>query len=71
MVHSFIHYSRALYLFYITFRVAAGNPGYLVAVNPTNTTINVNFLEEVPLVSEEVTIQLYSSNYSEPNIEPK
>lgn len=51
--------------------MAPGNPGILVALNPTDETVTVNFPEEIPAVSEEVTVQLLSNNYNETNIEPK
>lgn len=54
-------------MFFYEFRVASGNPGYLVAFNPTEDTVEVNFPQEIPVVPPEVTVQLISSNYNEPN----
>ncbi|CAG9766236.1 unnamed protein product [Ceutorhynchus assimilis] len=47
-------------------RVTPGNPGILVAVNPTDTTAVANFPAEIPPLSDlqEVTIRHYSSNYN-------
>lgn len=47
--------------------MASGNPGYLVLLNPTDETVEVNVPQEIPGVPSEVTVQLMSSNYNEPN----
>ncbi|XP_017769239.1 PREDICTED: maltase A2 isoform X2 [Nicrophorus vespilloides] len=38
-------------------RVHSGNPGFIVAVNPTDELVVVDFLIEVPKVADEVTVQ--------------
>lgn len=50
-------------------RVAPGNPGYLVACNPTNQAVDVDFTT-MQNVSSEVTIQALSSNYYTDTLEP-
>ncbi|KAF2905863.1 hypothetical protein ILUMI_00304 [Ignelater luminosus] len=52
-------------------RLTPGNPGYLVALNPTNKTVKVDFPSEISTVSEEVTVQFFSKNYNETDIEIK
>ncbi|RZC39205.1 neutral and basic amino acid transport protein rBAT [Asbolus verrucosus] len=49
-------------------RVAAGNPGILVAFNPTDNRVVVDFPEAIEAVTKEVTVQLFSSNYNESGI---
>lgn len=42
-------------------RLSAGNPGILVAVNPTNASVTIDFGREVPNVADEVTVQFVTS----------
>lgn len=48
-------------------RVAPGNPGYLVACNPSERLVTVDFTA-MHNVSEEVTIQVLSNNYTIPDM---
>ncbi|KAK9877573.1 hypothetical protein WA026_018677 [Henosepilachna vigintioctopunctata] len=50
-------------------RQAPGSPGVLVAVNPSNDTVKVNFLQDMNNISEEVTIRFTSKNFNETNYE--
>jgi solute carrier family 3 protein 2 len=49
-------------------RVTAGNPGILVALNPSDNRTVVDFPANIKAVSEEVTVQLWSENYHEPDM---
>ncbi|EFA06898.1 amino acid transporter heavy chain SLC3A1 [Tribolium castaneum] len=49
-------------------RVTAGNPGILVALNPSDNRTVVDFPAHIKGLSEDVTVQLFSANYSEPNV---
>jgi hypothetical protein len=48
--------------------VTAGNPGILVALNPSDNRTVVDFPANIKAVSEEVTVQLWSENYHEPDM---
>lgn len=52
-------------------RLSAGNPGILVAVNPTNQSLAIDFQKEIPDVADEVTVQFVSSGYKAPDIQIK
>lgn len=48
-------------------RVTPGNPGILVAINPTENATIIDIPKEIPQLSdlEEVTVQFCSKSYSE------
>lgn len=41
----------------------------MVAVNPTSNRTTVDFPNALPMISEEVTVQLLSKNYTEHGVE--
>ncbi|XP_065168393.1 amino acid transporter heavy chain SLC3A2 isoform X1 [Atheta coriaria] len=50
-------------------RTYPGNPGYLVAFNPTDYKVVVDFAKDIPEIPEEFTVQHFTSNYNETNVE--
>ncbi|XP_025829202.1 maltase A1 isoform X2 [Agrilus planipennis] len=52
-------------------RVSPGNPGYLVAINPTDRKMVVDFPKEVRTISQEITVQYISKNYNETGVTPE
>lgn len=62
-----------VYMLFLIFRVASGNPGFLVALNAIDETVTVDFTKEIAAFKqlEEVTIRLYSSNYNEKDYKEK
>lgn len=74
--NSIMHGNTSLHLFanktvLVFGRLTPGNPGYLVALNPTINRIVIDLPSEILTVSEEVTIQLFSKNYNETDMTVK
>lgn len=50
--------------------MAVSNPGMLVVWNPTDERVEVDFSAEIPEVTDEVTVQLFSKSYNETGVVP-
>lgn len=62
-------YEVANHTTFVYIRVHSGNPGFIVAFNPTDEPVVVNFPAEIPEVADEVTLQLVSSTYNQTDME--
>ncbi|GJQ78317.1 hypothetical protein Trydic_g22153 [Trypoxylus dichotomus] len=72
MYGSFETFSVANDTTFAFIRVTPSNPGYLVALNPTEEAVKVNFpIDTNGQVQEEVTVQFISNNYNNSDIEVK
>ncbi|KAI4469053.1 alpha-amylase family member [Holotrichia oblita] len=72
MYGSFDTYAVANDSTFAFIRVAPSNPGYIVALNPTEDMVKVNFPQDTKAsVQDEVTVQFVSNNYNVTDIEVK
>jgi solute carrier family 3 protein 2 len=51
-------------LFLISFRVRSGNPGYFVAINPTDQEIDADFSDQKH-ISSELSASMLDDTYDE------
>lgn len=52
-----------LFNWILIYRLTSGSPGIIVAVNPSNETLNVDFEKDLSTVSGDLTVKFISSSF--------